>query len=171
MNRRMATVILGWLAFFPPACSKPPEEPSKPPEASVTAAIPSPPSARGERDIHIPRVPADQLAAAKALKPPFAVTAANLAKGKEIFLGKGTCFTCHGTQGKGDGIVGQALNPSPRNFTDPEFARIRTAGEMFWVVKNGSPGTGMIGLVPGTITEDEGWLAVLYERSLGGAKD
>uniref|UniRef100_UPI001C3E5745 c-type cytochrome n=1 Tax=Picosynechococcus sp. (strain ATCC 27264 / PCC 7002 / PR-6) TaxID=32049 RepID=UPI001C3E5745 len=36
-------------------------------------------------------------------------------KGKTIF--QTTCATCHGTEGKGDGIAGATLNPKPRNFT------------------------------------------------------
>ena len=123
-----------------------------------------------ESDITASRVPADQLEAAKALKNPFQPTPENIAKGKEIFLGKGTCFTCHGNEGKGDGPAGAALNPSPRDFTNPEFHKIRNEGEMLWVVKNGSPGTGMISYSPAIISEDEAWLAILYERSLGQAK-
>ncbi len=38
---------------------------------------------------------------------------------------------------------------------------------MFWVIKNGSPGTGMIAYTPAIITEDEAWLTILFEQSLG----
>jgi mono/diheme cytochrome c family protein len=123
-----------------------------------------------EADIKNTRVPADQLAAAKAMKNPLPATPENIAKGKEIFTGKGTCFTCHGNEGKGDGLAAAALDPSPRNFTNPEFHKVRTPGEMFWIIKNGSAGTGMISYAPGIITEDEAWLAILFERSLGGEK-
>ncbi len=120
-----------------------------------------------ERDITIPRVPADQRAAAKALKDPHPATPKNIAKGKAIYEGKGTCFNCHGTSGKGDGPAGQMLNPSPRNFTNPKFHKLRTPGEMFWVIKNGSAGTGMVPLIGTAITEDEAWYVILYERSVG----
>jgi mono/diheme cytochrome c family protein len=120
-----------------------------------------------ERDITIPRVPADQRAAAKAMKDPHPATTQNIAKGKAIYEGKGTCFNCHGTSGKGDGLAGQMLNPSPRNFTNPKFHKLRTPGEMFWVIKNGSAGTGMVPLIGTAITEDEAWYVILYERSLG----
>jgi mono/diheme cytochrome c family protein len=123
-----------------------------------------------EADIKNTRVPADQLAAAKAMKNPLPATPENIAKGKEIFTGKGTCFTCHGNEGKGDGLAAAALDPSPRNFTNPEFHKVRTPGEMFWIIKNGSAGTGMISYAPGIITEDEAWQAILFERSLGGEK-
>ncbi len=123
-----------------------------------------------ERDIKIPRVPAGELAKAKENKNPLKPTPDVLAKGKAIFEGKGTCFTCHGTSGKGDGPAGAALDPSPRNFTNPEFVKVRTPGEMFWVVKNGSAGTGMISYNPAMINDEEAWQAITYVRSLGGEK-
>ena len=121
-----------------------------------------------EKDINVPRVPGDQRAAAKALKNPHPATPENIAKGKAIYEGMGTCFNCHGTSGKGDGPAGAILNPTPRNFTNPKFHKIRTPGEMFWVIKNGSAGTGMVPLIGTAITEDEAWLAILYEKSFEG---
>ncbi len=121
-----------------------------------------------EKDVTVPRVPADQIAAAKEMKNPLQATPENIAKGKAIFEGKGTCFTCHGLSGKGDGDAGKALDPSPRNFTNPQFHSLRTDGEMFWVIKNGSAGTGMISYNPAIITDEEAWQTILYERSFKG---
>ena len=130
----------------------------------ATAAI------SAEKDPTAPRVPADQIAAAKATKNPFQGNAAAMAEGKAIFEGKGTCFTCHGMAGKGDGPAATGLDPSPRNFTNSAFEKAKTPGEMMWVLKNGSAGTAMIPVVGAVITEEEGWKAILYERSLGGEK-
>lgn len=126
-----------------------------------------------ELDILKPRVPADQIAAAKAMKPPFPVNAAIIAKGKEVFNGAGTCYTCHGVGGKGDGPGAAGMDPSPRNFTNHQFEQVRTSGEMFWVVSNGSPlQPAMVGFVSaGQITEKQAWEAVMYERSLGCGGD
>ena len=118
-----------------------------------------------ERDPLKPRVPPDQIAEAKALKSPVPNTPENVAKGKALFEGKGTCFNCHGKEGKGDGPAGQILNPSPRNFTNCKFHKKRKDGELFWVIKNGSPGTGMVPLIPAAITEEEAWTIINYERS------
>ena len=51
---------------------------------------------------------------------------------------------------------------------EPEVPKNRTDGEMFWVIKNGSAGTGMVPLIGTAVTEDEAWLAILYERSFEG---
>jgi cytochrome c peroxidase len=109
---------------------------------------------------------------AKAMKNPVAATPENIAKGKALFEGKGTCFNCHGKEGKGDGPAGQILNPSPRNFTNCKFHKKRKDGELFWVIKNGSQGpndsprsTGMVPLIPAAITEEEAWTIINYERS------
>jgi hypothetical protein len=130
--------------------------------------------AGGEFDIKLSRVPSSELAASKALKPPFEPTPEVLAEGKAIFLGRGTCFQCHGPEGKGDGGAAKVLPIQPRNFTNPKFKKYRTPGEMMWVLKNGSlgqsgrvPGTGMLPIVGQFLSEDDGWKVLLYELSLG----
>ena len=52
-----------------------------------------------------------------------------IAKGKTLF--ETTCASCHGAEGKGDGVAGKTLNPPPRNFTEltnwkngPAFSKI-----------------------------------------------
>ena len=118
-----------------------------------------------ERDPLKARVPANEIAAAKALKNPVPFTAENVAKGKALFEGKGTCFNCHGKEGKGDGPAGAFLDPSPRNFNNCAFHKKRKDGELFWVLKNGSPGTAMVPFVPTSLTEKEAWTVITYERS------
>jgi cytochrome c553 len=136
-------------------------------------------SAGGEFNIKISRVPANERKAAKATKSPFETTPEILAEGKEIFLGRGGCISCHGAEGKGDGAAAKNLPIQPRNFTNPKFNKYRTPGEMMWVLKNGSmgqtgrvPGTGMLPVVQpnGFISEADGWKVLLYERSLGETK-
>ncbi len=112
-----------------------------------------------------PRVPADQHRAAKKNKNPMAFTKENVAKGKTLYEGKGTCFNCHGKGGKGDGPAGKVLNPSPRDFTNCKFHKKRKDGELMWVIKNGSAGTGMVPLIPSAITEEEAWFIIHYERT------
>ncbi len=119
-----------------------------------------------EKDPLAPRVPPDQIADAKKAKSPVAANPATIAEGKAIFEGKGTCFTCHGMEGKGDGPAATGLDPGPRDFTSKAFTTAKTEGEMMWVLRNGSAGTAMIPMVGSVLTEDEGWKTILYERSL-----
>ena len=79
------------------------------------------------------------------LTSPFPDSPETVEKGKALYNGKGTCFTCHGKTGAGDGPVAASLNPAPQNFHQHGFWRHRTEGEIFWVIKFGSPGTSMIG--------------------------
>ena len=122
-------------------------------------------SLSAERDPLLARVPKDLLPKIKEMKSPIPETPENIAKGKEIYNGKGTCYVCHGKEGKGDGTAAAGLEPSPRNFTNTAFHAARTDGELYWIIKNGSPGTAMIPMIGATIDEDEAWYVLLYESS------
>jgi mono/diheme cytochrome c family protein len=120
-----------------------------------------------EQPMMQPRVPADKLAEARALVSPFPDSLEMLEKGKALYEGKGTCVNCHGQSGAGDGPVAASLNPAPRNFHQHGFWRHRTEGEIFWVIKYGSPGTSMIGFGE-QLTDYEIWAIIQYERSFSG---
>ncbi len=122
-----------------------------------------------EKEPLAPRVPADDMEEAKEWTNPFKPTPENIAKGKELFAGKATCFTCHGNDGRGDGVAGAALDPAPRNFHNPGLKK-KSDGEFMYVIKNGIEGTGMISYTPGIVTEEEAALILLYERSLHDVK-
>ena len=112
-----------------------------------------------------PRVPADQIEQAKEWKNPFLSTAENIEKGKKVFHGKAFCVTCHGMDGKGLGNIPGLRGKLPRDFTDQAWQAARTDGELFWILKNGSPGTDMASFVPLVLTEEEAWHVLLYVRS------
>jgi mono/diheme cytochrome c family protein len=120
-----------------------------------------------ERPLMQPRVPADRLAEARALASPLPDSAENVEKGKALYNGKGTCFNCHGKDGSGNGMAAVGLDPSPRNFQHHGFWRHRTEGEIFWVIKHGSPGSAMIGFGD-QLTDEEIWSIIQYERSFAG---
>lgn len=114
-----------------------------------------------------PRVPIDQIEEAKTWKNPFEATDDNIAQGKAIFHGKAFCVTCHGRDGKGLGDIPGLVGKLPRNFTDRVWQAARTDGELFWILKNGSPGTDMASFIPLVLTEEEAWHVLLYVRSFG----
>jgi len=132
----------------------------------VSLAIPA---GAAERHMMQPLVPADKLAAARALTSPLPNSPEIVAQGKALYHGKGACFNCHGKDGDGNGPVAAnaKLDPSPRNFQHHGFWRHRTEGEIFWVIKNGSVGTSMIGF-GGQLTDEEIWSIIQYERSFAG---
>ena len=74
------------------------------------------------------------------------------------------CKMCHGSKGEGDGKLGAALKPVPRNFACSETMANVSPGQMFWIIKNGSKGTGMI--AHGKSLKDKDiWNVVKYIRS------
>ena len=114
-----------------------------------------------------PRVPADQIEEAKSWENPFPSNTENIEIGEKIFHGKAFCVTCHGKDGKGLGNIPGLRGKLPRNFTDTAWQDARTDGELFWILKNGSPGTDMASFVPLVLTEEEAWHVLLYVRSFG----
>jgi len=73
------------------------------------------------------------LALAAWLAPTAAAAAGDAAKGKELFTGAGTCWTCHGNEGKGDGMAAANIDPKPRDLTLGEFK--------YDADKDGTPGS------------------------------
>jgi len=69
------------------------------------------------------------------------------------------CKMCHGVNGEGNGKLGKALNPKPRNFTCSETMQKVSPGQMFWIIKNGSKGTGMPAM---KLKDKEIWDVVKY---------
>ncbi len=65
-----------------------------------------------------------------------------LTKGEALY--KNTCASCHGDEGKGDGVASAALNPKPRNFHSADgWTNGRTFFDIYKSVNDGVPGTGM----------------------------
>ncbi|GJL79561.1 MAG: hypothetical protein NPINA01_25500 [Nitrospinaceae bacterium] len=124
-------------------------------------------SGASDPEVIQPRVPQDQMEEARTWKNPFSPTGENIAKGRDIFHGKGFCVTCHGKDGRGlvgiEGLRGKL----PRNFTDKSWQAARTDGELLWILKNGSSGTAMASFIPRVFSEEEAWHVILYVRSFG----
>ncbi len=91
---------------------------------------------------------------------------ANAKNGKKIYSKAAkplACKMCHGDKGDGMGKLGKALKPHPRNFTCSDTMKDVSAGQMFWIIKNGSPGTGMVAHGK-TLKDKEIWDVVKYIR-------
>lgn len=122
-----------------------------------------------ERNIHLPRVPADQLDAVKKMVNPVPDTPETLEKGKALYTM--ACVACHGPEGRGDGPLTKktTISPAPRDFTNPDFQRLRTDGELFWVLKHGSHGTEMMRM-DFFFTDQELWTLIRYLRTFGAPR-
>ena len=93
-------------------------------------------------------------------------TQADLDNGKKIYEKAAkplACKMCHGEDGDGMGKLGKALKPNPRNFTCSDTMKDVSAGQMFWIIKNGSPGTGMVAHGK-NLKDNEIWDVVKYIR-------
>ncbi len=112
-------------------------------------------------DSYEPRVPPELLEELQDMDNPYPPAPERIEAGRQIYLGKGKCATCHDANGKGVERPGH----SPRDFTDPKWQETRTDGELMWVLKNGSPGTEMPIRVGNVINEEEGWNVIHFIRT------
>ena len=53
------------------------------------------------------------------------------------------CAPCHGVSGAGDGKLSAQFDPRPRNFACAETVKHVPDGQLFWIIRFGSPGTSM----------------------------
>ena len=63
------------------------------------------------------------------------------------------------------GPAGAVLNQVRADFTNAKISKKRKDGELYGSSENGSPGTEYCSLVPATISEEEAWKVIAYERS------
>lgn len=98
---------------------------------------------------------------------PLSSSTGAIQTGKELFLKTAqpvACVMCHGEQGDGKGLMGAALVPPPRNFTCGTMMKDIPDGQLFWIIKNGSPGTGMMAF--SGLPDEQVWQLIHYIRSL-----
>ncbi len=104
---------------------------------------------------------------AAKVQNPVAPDATSISAGKAIY--DKNCANCHGESGKGDGRMGEELNPKPSNLTDADWKHGSTDGEIFKVIHDGSAKTGMKPYGR-KLTEHQIWDVVNYIRSIGPKK-
>lgn len=114
--------------------------------AADTPAEPAP-EAKAEEPAPAAEEPAPA-AEEKKEEPVAADTASDNAMGKELFTTY--CVSCHGAEGKGDGVAGAALNPKPASFADAGFwtgkssaGHERTDEHLATVIKGGGAAIGL----------------------------
>jgi cytochrome c2 len=88
----------------------------------------------------------------------------NPEEGKPIY--QRLCASCHGASGKGDGPVGQALQPRPSDFS--EHMHHHGDDHFFKVIKEGGASVGKSAAMPawgGQLKEGEIWDVIAYLRT------
>jgi hypothetical protein len=84
-------------------------------------------------------------------------------KGKQTF--SVSCGSCHGADGKGDGVAGAMLNPKPRNFHDINgWKNGPSLTMMYKTIEKGIPNTGMASF--NNIPPEDRLNIIMYIRSL-----
>ena len=78
--------------------------------------------------------------------------------------GSVSCATCHGENGDGRGPLSDQFQPRPRNFRCAETVNGIPDGQLFWIIRFGSPGTSMP--PHPQFSDDEVWRMVRYLRHL-----
>ena len=100
-----------------------------------------------------------------ALKNPLPLNDKNLKSGEFIYQLRGqpiACKTCHGEKGDGRAESGYSFDIAPRNFTCAETMKALPDGQLFWIIRNGSPHTRMYAFP--SLTDDQVWQLIHYIR-------
>jgi mono/diheme cytochrome c family protein len=103
---------------------------------------------------------------AAKLKNPVPTSAASIAAGQLLYQKQ--CAGCHGDTAKGDGAMGEDLDPKPSNLADADWKHGSTDGEIFTVIRDGVKSTGMKAFAR-KMTTRQLWDVVNYVRSLEGS--
>jgi len=98
---------------------------------------------------------------------PLAAANANPKAAEPIFQGTAgsvNCAICHGKKGDGRGTLSSQYDPPPRNFACAMTVNGVPDGQLFWIIRFGSPGTAMP--PHPSLTDEQVWQMVLYLRQL-----
>jgi mono/diheme cytochrome c family protein len=104
------------------------------------------------------------------LKNPQRSTPERLAIGRRLYEKAATpaCEMCHGARGDGKGTLATQFEPRPRNFTCAEMLDEIPDGQLFWIIRNGSPDTAMPAYKK--LSDRSIWRIILYLRTLSKSK-
>ena len=133
---------------------------------ALTAAVAMALAAHDPQEHQHPTGGAHRHPQAAKLKNAVPPTAASIAAGKQLYDKQ--CAGCHGDTGKGDGAMGEELDPKPANLVDADWKHGSTDGEIFVVIRDGVKNGGMKAYAR-KLTAHQIWDVVNYLRSIGPA--
>ena len=85
------------------------------------------------------------------------------ARGSGLF--REHCALCHGERGDGRGVRREGLTRQPRDFTNPAWRASTSPRHVFYVIREGLPGTPMPSWR--ALSEQDAWDMTAYVLSLG----
>ena len=126
------------------------------------ASVSSPPASQCPQ----PRFTGQAPAAIYQATNPLAPSERDVAAGRKLYEGGADpgCHLCHGPDGDGQGPMATQFEPPPRNFACAKTVNGIPDGQLFWIIENGSPGTGMPPF--DHLRNREIWQLVMYLRQL-----
>ena len=101
---------------------------------------------------------------------PVSVSEDSLKAGQRLYRNSKplSCNLCHGDQGDGMGDPDFESTPQARNFTCASTMNDLSDGQLFWIIKNGSPNTSMPAFTD--LSEEDAWKLVHYLRGFSKSK-
>ncbi len=99
-------------------------------------------------------------ASADTLINPYLIEPLTLPQGQEIY--SLYCASCHGHQGKANGIATASLKVKPLTFQDKKMTN-QTNGAIFWKIREGR---GEMPSFKDTLSEEQKWQMVEYIRDI-----
>lgn len=129
--------------------------------AAAVGAAQEPPASDCPQPRFTERAPADYLALHNPLPE-----GADSTRGRKLYRvhGSGGCVLCHGEKGDGHGPLATQFSPPPRNFACKATVNGIPDGQLFWIIRNGSPGTAMP--AHAGLSDEDVWNLVHYLRTL-----
>lgn len=98
---------------------------------------------------------------------PLASSAEELAAGQVLYANNArgaACTACHGARGDARGPMSSMFTPPPRNFACAKTVSDIADGQLFWIIRYGSPGTAMP--PHPALGDDDIWRLVLHLRRM-----
>jgi len=96
---------------------------------------------------------------------PLPLTEESINKAEALYQNQArpiACKVCHGINGDGKGDPDFESNPPARNFSCTETMKRLSDGQLFWIIKNGSPNTSMFAF--SDLSNDQIWQLIHYIR-------
>jgi mono/diheme cytochrome c family protein len=90
------------------------------------------------------------------------------ARAKEIY--NIDCAMCHGANGNGKTDLARDMQLQLKDWTDPATFASKTDGQLFDIIRNGTPDGKMPPEAPGRAPDDVVWNIVHYIRGISAAK-